>query len=75
MPSPQTREQIWARDDQGQRHAITVSRLPDPDAPHLQGPPRFSWGAGRPLRLVDDQAGIVECTRTGQRLKIEDWGV
>jgi len=26
------------------------------------------------LKLVDDKAGILECVRTGQRLKIEDWG-
>ena len=56
------------------KHAVTVSRAPLPDSPHLQGPPRFTWGAGRPLNLVDAKAGILECVRTRQRLKIEDWG-
>jgi len=26
------------------------------------------------LNVVDDKAGILECVRTRQRLKIEDWG-
>jgi len=74
MPSLQTREQIWARDDQGMRHAVTVTRAPVPGAPHLQGLPRFSWGAGRALKVIDDQAGVLECVQTGQRLTLEDWG-
>lgn len=74
MPSLHTQEQIWARDDQGMKHAVTVTRTPIPGSPHLQGLPHFSWGAGRPLDLVDDKAGILECARTRQRLKIEDWG-
>ncbi len=53
---------------------MTVTRAPVPGAPHLQGLPRFSWGAGRPLTLVDDRAGVLECGRTGQRLTIDDWG-
>jgi hypothetical protein len=74
MPSVHTREKIWARDDQGMKHAVTVTRSPLRDAPHLQGAPYFTWGAGRSLSLVDDKAGILECARTRQRLKIEDWG-
>jgi hypothetical protein len=73
MPSLNTQEQIWALDDNGKKHAITVTRAPIPGSPHLPGLPRFSWGAGRPLSLVDDKAGILECTSTRQRLKIEDW--
>ena len=75
MPGRHTQERIWALDDDGMRHAITVTRAPLPGSPHLQGLPRFSWGAGRPLTLVDDTAGILECISTTQRLKIEDWGV
>ena len=74
MPGLHTQEQIWARDDQGIRHAVTVTRSPIPESPHLQGLPRFSWGAGRSLNLVDDKAGILECVSTRQRLKLEDWG-
>jgi hypothetical protein len=74
MPSVHTREKIWARDDQGMKHAVTVTRSPLPDSPQLQGLPYFTWGAGRSLNLVDDKAGILECVRTRQRLKIEDWG-
>ena len=74
MPSQHTVEQIWARDDAGARHAITVTRSQLPDAPHLLGPPRFTWGAGRSLVLVDHKAGIVECVSTKQRLRLEDWG-
>ncbi|HRH86160.1 MAG TPA: hypothetical protein PLO41_04870 [Rubrivivax sp.] len=74
MRNVHTLEQIWARDDQGMKRAVTVTRAPLPGSPHLQGPPRFSWGAGRPLQLVDDKAGVLECARTGQRLTIEDWG-
>ena len=73
MPSLNTQEQIWARDDKGMKHAITVTRAPIPGSPHLQGLPRFSWGAGRSLSLVDDKAGILECASTMQQLKIEDW--
>lgn len=75
MPGRHTQEQIWALDDHGMRHAVTVTRAPLPGSPHLQGLPRFSWGAGRSLNLVDDKAGILECISTKQRLKIEDWGV
>lgn len=74
MPGLHTREQIWARDDRGMKHAVTVTRAPLPGSPHLQGLPYFTWGAGRALNLVDDKAGILECARTRQRLKIEDWG-
>ncbi len=74
MPSLQTREQIWARDVQGMKHAVTVTRTPLPGSPDLQGPPRFSWGAGRALKFVDEEAGVLECARTRQRLTIEDWG-
>lgn len=74
MPSPRTHEQIWARDEQGMRRAVTVTRSPVPGSPHLQGPPVFTWGAGRSLIVVDDKAGILECVRTRQRLKIEEWG-
>ena len=73
MPSLNTQEQIWARDDKGMKHAITATRAPIPGSPHLQGLPRFSWGAGRSLSLVDDKAGILECASTMQQLKIEDW--
>jgi hypothetical protein len=74
MPGLHTREQIWARDVQGLKHAITVVRARIPGSPHLQGPPRFTWGAGRSLNLVDGQVGILECVLTRQRLKIEGWG-
>jgi hypothetical protein len=74
MPGSHTQEQIWARDDQGMKHAVTVTRARIPGSPHLQGLPRFTWGAGRSLNLVDANAGILECVRTRQRLKIEDWG-
>jgi hypothetical protein len=74
MPGSHTREQIWARDVQGSKHAISVLRARIPGSPHLPGPPRFTWGAGRSLNLIDEQAGILECVLTRQRLKIEDWG-
>jgi hypothetical protein len=74
MPGQHTREQIWARDENGARHAVTVTRMPLPDAPHLQGLPYFTWGAGRSLNLVDDKTGTLECSSTRQRLTIEDWG-
>ena len=74
MPGLHIREQIWARDVQGLKHAITVVRAGVPGSPHLPGPPRFTWGAGRSLDLVDERAGILECRRTRKRLKIEDWG-
>ena len=75
MPGQHTQEQIWARDDQGMKHAVTVTRAPIPGSPHLLGLPRFTWGAGRSLNLVDDKTGILECVSTRQRLTIEDWGV
>ena len=55
MPSLHTREQIWARDVQGLKHAITVVRARIPGSPELPGPPRFTWGAGRSLNLIDEQ--------------------
>ena len=73
MSSLNTQEQVWARDDKAMKHAVTVTRAPIPGSPHLQGLPRFSWGAGRSLSLVDDKAGILECASTMQRLKIDDW--
>ena len=44
--------------------------------PHSQGLRCFisHGGAGRPLKLVDDKAGLLERARTRQRLKVEDWG-
>jgi len=74
MPSPNTREQIWARDEHGAKHAITVTRPPLPGSPHLEGLPYFTWGAGRSFTRVDDNTGILECVSTRQRLKIEEWG-
>jgi hypothetical protein len=56
------------------KHAVTVTRSPLAGSPHLLGAPYFTWGAGRPLNLVDGKAGILECVHTRQRLKIEDWG-
>ena len=67
MPSLHTREQIWARDVKGSKHAITVVCARTPGSQLLLGPPRFTWGARRSLNLVDDQAGILECVRTRQR--------
>ena len=67
-------EQIWARDESGMRHAVTAARSPIPDAPHLLGLPRFTWGAGRSLTLVDANHGVLECAQTKQRLTVEDWG-
>ena len=74
MSGQHTREQVWACDEAGTRHAITVTRVSIPGSPHLQGLPRFSWGAGRALNLVDEKAGILECVQTRQRLTIKDWG-
>ena len=74
MPGLHTREQIWACDEHGTKHAVTVTRAPLPGSPHLQGLPYFTWGAGRSMNLVDDKAGILECVSTRQRLQIEDWG-
>lgn len=74
MSNTYTREQVWARDEQGVRHAVTVIRAAMPGSPHLQGMPRFSWGAGRSLTVVDDQAGVLQCDRTKQRLTVEGWG-
>lgn len=47
MAGVHTREKIWARDDHGMKHAVTVTRSPLPGSPHLQGLPYFTWGAGR----------------------------
>jgi hypothetical protein len=74
MPTRHTQEQVWARDEKGMKHAVTVMRAPVRGSPHLQGLAYFTWGAGRSLKLVDDKAGILECVRTRQRLKIEEWG-
>lgn len=66
MPNAHTQEQIWARDDQWMKHAVTVTRAPMPGC-HICKDYPTSHG-------VDDKAGILECVRTRQRLKIEDWG-
>ena len=47
MAGVHTREKIWARDDHGMKHAVTVTRSLLPGSPHLQGLPYFTWGAGR----------------------------
>ena len=73
MPNRYTHEQIAAHDDKGERHVVMVTRSPVPGSPHLQGPPHYTWHDGQTLRLIDDKAGILECVRTRQRLKIEDW--
>ncbi len=67
-------DRAWAHDDKNVKRAIKVPRCSLPGAPHLQGQPRFSWGAGRALNLVDDNAGVLECVHTKQRLRLEDWG-
>jgi hypothetical protein len=74
MPHSHTVEHVWAFDDQGVRHAVTMTRAPIPGSPHLHGLPRYSWGAGRSLSLVDDKAGVLECVHTKQRLQLEGWG-
>jgi hypothetical protein len=73
MPNRFTHEQIAARDDRGERHIVMVTRSPVPGASHLRGPPHYTWNAGHSLHLVDAKVGILECTVTRQRLKIEDW--
>ncbi len=73
MPNRPTHEQIAARDDQGERHVVAVTRWPVPGSPHLKGPPHYTWHDGRTLRLVDAKAGILECALTKQRLQIESW--
>ena len=67
-----THEQLAAHDDQGERHMVKVARSPIPGSPHLHGPPRYTWGDGQALHLVDAKAGILE-SPAGQRLKIDDW--
>ena len=73
MPNRYTHEQIAAHDDQGERHAVKVTRSAIPGSPHLRGPPHYSWHDGQTLHLIDTKVGILECPLTRQRLKIEDW--
>ena len=73
MPHRITHEQMAAHDDKGERHPIKVTRAPVPGSPHLHGPPHYTWGEGQTLHLVDAKAGILECSLTRQRLKIDDW--
>jgi hypothetical protein len=73
MPIKYTHEQIAAHDDKGERHVVMVTRSPIPGSPHLPGPPHYTWNDGQTLHLIDDKAGILECVRTRQRLKIQDW--
>ncbi|HEX2010618.1 MAG TPA: hypothetical protein VJN44_06735 [Roseateles sp.] len=73
MANRPTHEQLSARDDQGERHLVMVTRAPVPGSAHLRGLPHYSWHDGQPLHLVDARAGILECALTGQRLRIEDW--
>lgn len=68
-----THEQLFARDEQGGRHAVMVTRVPVPGSAHLHGPPHYTWRDGHTLHLVDTQTGILECPLTGQHLRIEDW--
>src|SRR5258706_15997150 len=70
MPSRFTHEQIVAHDGKGERHVVMVTRSPIPGSPHLHGPPRYTWHGGQALHLIDAKAGILECIRTKQRLKI-----
>ena len=72
MPNRYTHEQTAAHDDKGERHVVMVTRSPIPGSPLLQGPPHYTWNDGQTLHLIDDKAGILECVRTRQRLKIED---
>ncbi len=65
-------EQLTAVDDKGERHLIVVTRAPVPGAPHLHGPPHYSWNQGETLNLVDPKAGMLE-NALGQRLQIENW--
>ena len=73
MPNRHTHEQIAAHDDKGERHVVKVTRSPIPGSSHLHGPPHYTWLDGQTLRLIDDKAGVLECVRTRQRLRIEDW--
>jgi hypothetical protein len=73
MSKRPTHEQLAAHDDQGELHVVKVTRSPIPGAPHLHGPPHYTWHDGQVLHLVDDKAGILECIRSKQRLKIDDW--
>ena len=65
-------EQLPVLDDKGERHLVVVTRTPVPGAPHLHGPPHYSWKQGEPLRLIDPKAGVLE-NALGQRLQIENW--
>jgi hypothetical protein len=65
-------EQLTAVDDKGERHLIVVTRAPVPGAPHLHGPPHYSWNQGETLSLVDPKAGMLE-NALGLRLQIENW--
>ena len=73
MPTRASHRQIAARDDQGERHVVMVTRSPIPGSPHLRGPPHYTWRDGHELHLVDPKAGILECAVSGKRLKIEAW--
>jgi hypothetical protein len=73
LPHRITHEQLSACDDKGKRHAIKVTRGPVPGSPRLHGPPRYTWRDGHTLHLVDAKAGVLECSLSRQRLKIEAW--
>lgn len=73
MRSRHSHGQISAHDDKGEPHVIMVTRAPIPGSAHLHGPPHYTWNDGQTLHLIDDKVGILECVRSGQRLKIEDW--
>ncbi len=73
MPQRTTHEQLVAHDDKGERHVVMVTRSAIPGAPHLKGPPHYTWRDGQVLHLVDAKAGMLECATSGRRLKIEAW--
>ena len=73
MPNRITHAQLAALDAEGERHVVMVTRAPIPGAPHLHGPPHYTWNSGQALHLVDAKAGVLECAVTAQRLQIEDW--
>lgn len=73
MTNKFSHEQIAARDAQGERHFVIVTRAPLPGSQHFHGPPHYSWHEGQVLHLIDAKAGILECPLSGQRLKIEAW--
>jgi hypothetical protein len=47
------------------KHAVTVTRSPLAGSPHLQGAPYFTWGADRPLNLVDDRPAFSSVSAPG----------